>query len=148
MTEGGTFKWIIINCVMGPTVNHLTSHYLTSSPQGVGRDENTFSGFKSALNRCPYAEPFPHYSGRSGRQHLYAVVMKTAQRPSEKATLKWEERKHSRSVWEGRSALWANKKSKVMMRRSVQEIKNASASEIREYFGRSFAWKVSMSKLS
>lgn len=49
-----------------------------SLPQehSLKKDENTFSGFKSALNRCPYAEPSP-----SLQQHLYAVVMKTPQRP-------------------------------------------------------------------
>lgn len=40
----------------------------------------------------PYAEPVPHYSRQPGRRHLYAAVMKTAQRPREKATVKWERR--------------------------------------------------------
>lgn len=42
----------------------------------------TSPGCKSAMNRCPYAEPLPHYSRRSGQQHLSAVLMKTPPRPS------------------------------------------------------------------
>ena len=41
---------------------------LQQSSGGGGRDENTFCGFKSARNRCPYAEALPHYGGRVGGQ--------------------------------------------------------------------------------
>lgn len=63
--------------------------------QSLKKDENTSSDFKSALNWCPYAEPLPHYSRHSGQQQLYAVVMKTPQRPREKATMKKEEWKNT-----------------------------------------------------
>lgn len=58
-----------------------------------------------SLNWRPYAEPVPHYSRQPGLQHLYAVVMKSPQRPREKGTVKWEERKNGWSALEGRSIL-------------------------------------------
>lgn len=79
---------------------------------------NIFNGSDSALLWCPYVEPLPHYSRQSRQQHLDAVVMKTPQRPREKATVEWEERKNRWSAWERRSIL------EVM---SGLFIKNASA---------------------
>lgn len=97
---------------MGPTANHLTSHYFGSKKE----DENTSSGFKSALNWCPYAEAAPHYSRNSGQQHLYAVVMKTPQRPREKATIK------------GEKVNATNNKKKLEKRKyKAWEIRNSSA---------------------
>lgn len=61
----------------------------------------------------PYAEPLPHYSRQPGQRHLYAAVMKTAQRPREKATVKWERRgKKTGGVLrkEGQSWKWNTEK--------------------------------------
>lgn len=150
MTEGGTFKWIIINCVTAPTVNHLTSHYLCSSPPGGEEEMKTLSVVLSLHGIGVHMQKLSLITAGGRAVRAAASVCCGNEDGSEakwKGSSEEEERKHRRSVWEGRSVLWASEKRKVMTRRKVQEIKNVSASEIEERFRASLAWKGRMSKI-